>query len=490
MEKLYDLELQVEKTINNLNNIIKFIQINNLIEKNEKSFNIIKDNYETLTTQDVDLLKFDFNGLSRTVPTIIHPDTFHDNRELGAKATEVLQNFNGTIDSVKKIVKKANEEGQTTYLWHLNKTNSAEQEYQKAYEQEKKQYQEEYDPRRRSSNQTENQSQRSAGAYEEEYHNQNYYDFRNQTDRTKSRGFRQYNEEDESYDEDSWMRTQAKKVSEYVKSRINFKINKIPSTEKDYFSLKALYERKIRSLQYKIETTKGTIQSLYTERNRTIYEGEYVCSESNIDNEYNKECQEMLTNYNKMNDDLDILKLDIDNRLKELNFIISEQYRAYQSYYDRILNLYNQENKMVKQKMTNLLNIPKGMSTNNYFKKYLRIINNPPQKEIIKIRKNILENDSSYQSLKESIEILSNKCIALKNKMDYYEKNADEIKISKYEEYLEKYRVKEKQIITQIETKEKALSNLENSLGCTKWQYENFQIVYGHLANSEGAKRR
>ena len=41
MEKLYDLELQVEKTINNLNNIIKFIQINNLIEKNEKSFNII-----------------------------------------------------------------------------------------------------------------------------------------------------------------------------------------------------------------------------------------------------------------------------------------------------------------------------------------------------------------------------------------------------------------------------------------------------------------
>ena len=57
MEKLYDLELQVEKTINNLNNIIKFIQINNLIEKNEKSFNIIKDDYETLTTQDVDLLK-------------------------------------------------------------------------------------------------------------------------------------------------------------------------------------------------------------------------------------------------------------------------------------------------------------------------------------------------------------------------------------------------------------------------------------------------
>lgn len=490
MEKLYDLELQVEKTINNLNNIIKFIQINNLIEKNEKSFNIIKDDYETLTTKDVDLLKFDFNSLSRTIPTIIHPDKFHDNRELGAKATEVLQNFNGTIDSVKKIVKKANEEGQTTYLWHLNKTNNTEQEYQRNYEQGQSQKQEEQGSRRRRrSDRTENQSQRSAGPYEEGYHSQYYYDFRN-PDKNKKRGFGYYNEEAESYDEDSWIKTQAKKASKYVKSRINFKINKVPSTEKDYISLKALYERKIRNLQYKIETTKGTIQSLYTERNRTIFEGEYVCSESNIDNEYNKEFQEMLTNYYKMNDDLDIFKLDIDKRLKELNFIISEQYRAYQSYYDRILNLYNQENEMVNQKMTNLLNIPKGMSIDNYFKRYIRILNNPPQKEIFKIRKNILENDPTYQSLKESIESLSNKCIALKNKMDYYDQNVYIIKTSKYNEYLEKYRVKEKQIITQIETKEKALSNLENSLGYTKCQYENFQTVYGHLTNGEGAKSR
>ena len=60
MERLYELELQVEKIINILNNVIKFIQMNNLIEERENAFNIIKDNYQTLTTQDVDLLNFNF----------------------------------------------------------------------------------------------------------------------------------------------------------------------------------------------------------------------------------------------------------------------------------------------------------------------------------------------------------------------------------------------------------------------------------------------
>ena len=50
MERLYELELQVEKIINILNNVIKFIQMNNLIEERENAFNIIKDNYQTLTT--------------------------------------------------------------------------------------------------------------------------------------------------------------------------------------------------------------------------------------------------------------------------------------------------------------------------------------------------------------------------------------------------------------------------------------------------------
>ena len=62
MERLYELELQVEKIINILNNVIKFIQMNNLIEERENAFNIIKDNYQTLTTQDVDLLNFNFKN--------------------------------------------------------------------------------------------------------------------------------------------------------------------------------------------------------------------------------------------------------------------------------------------------------------------------------------------------------------------------------------------------------------------------------------------
>ena len=65
MERLYELELQVEKIINILNNVIKFIQMNNLIEERENAFNIIKDNYQTLTTQDVDLLNYNFKKLAR-----------------------------------------------------------------------------------------------------------------------------------------------------------------------------------------------------------------------------------------------------------------------------------------------------------------------------------------------------------------------------------------------------------------------------------------
>ena len=145
MERLYELELQVEKIINILNNVIKFIQMNNLIEERENAFNIIKDNYQTLTTQDVDLLNFNFKKLARSVATIIHPDRFPQDEELGAKANEILQSFNGSIDSLNIQVKDALTHGQTTYLWHLNKTNKAEQEYQRAYDQEKKQYQEEYE---------------------------------------------------------------------------------------------------------------------------------------------------------------------------------------------------------------------------------------------------------------------------------------------------------------------------------------------------------
>ena len=37
MERLYELELQVEKIINILNNVIKFIQMNNLIEERENA---------------------------------------------------------------------------------------------------------------------------------------------------------------------------------------------------------------------------------------------------------------------------------------------------------------------------------------------------------------------------------------------------------------------------------------------------------------------
>ena len=122
MERLYELELQVEKIINILNNVIKFIQMNNLIEERENAFNIIKDNYQTLTTQDVDLLNFNFKKLARSVATIIHPDRFPQDEELGAKANEILQSFNGSIDSLNIQVKDALTHGQTTYLWHLNKT--------------------------------------------------------------------------------------------------------------------------------------------------------------------------------------------------------------------------------------------------------------------------------------------------------------------------------------------------------------------------------
>lgn len=490
MAEIYDLELEVEKTINNLNNIIKFIQINNLIEKNEKSFNIIKNNYETLTTKEVDLLKFDFRDLSRSVSTIVHPDTFYNNQELGVKANEVLQSFNGTIDSVKRCVNKALKDGKTSYLWHLNKTNNAKQEYQEAYEQEKRQYQEEYGPRRRRSNRTENQSEKNSRTYDEEYRGRNYYDFRNQTDRTKSRGFGHYNEETESYDEDSWIKTQAKKASEYVKSRINFKINKIPSTEKDYVTLKALYERKIRSIQYEINATKNKIQSLNNKHYQIIFERDRFCSQSNIEAEYERELEEITVNKQRVSDELNLLHFNINRRINELTPLINEQYRAYQSYYAQMCNLYNREKEMISRGMTRLLNIPKGMSLDNYFNKYHQIFNNPPQMKIVSIRNDILKSDPTYCHLEERIEILNNKYKELRNKINDYIQNANEMKSDKYKNYQQKYVALEKQIIDEIESKKKTLSGLESNLSYSNWQYVNFQTEYGHLANNEGAKRR
>ena len=487
MEKLYELELQVEKTINILNNVIKFIQINNLIEERENAFNIIKDNYQTLTTQDVDLLNFNFKKLARSVSTIIHPDRFPQDEELGAKATEILQSFNGSIDSLNIQVKDALTHGQTTYLWHLNKTNKAEQEYQRAYEQEKKQYQEEYGPRRRRSNHTENQSQRNT--HEGNYRGQNYYNYKSRADKTQSQGSRYYSEEAESYNEDSWIKTQANKAYEYVKSRINFKINKIPSTEKDYVTLKALYERKIRSIQYEINATKNKIQSLNNKHYQIIFEKDRFCSHSNIEAEYAKELQGITVNQQRVNDELNLLDSKINRRVNELMPLINGEYRTYQSYYAQMCNLYNQEKEMVSRGMTRLLNIPKGMSIDDYFDKYHQIFNNPPQKEIVNIKNDILGSDPTYHHLEERIEILNNKYTELENKINYYIQNANEIKSDKYRKYQQKYVALEKQVIDEIESKKKTLSDLESNLSYSNWQYVNFQTEYGHLAN-EGTKRR
>ena len=488
MERLYELELQVEKIINILNNVIKFIQMNNLIEERENAFNIIKDNYQTLTTQDVDLLNFNFKKLARSVATIIHPDRFPQDEELGAKANEILQSFNGSIDSLNIQVKDALTHGQTTYLWHLNKTNKAEQEYQRAYDQEKKQYQEEYGPRRRRSNRTENQSQRNT--HEGNYRGQNYYNYKSRADKTQSQGSRYYSEEAESYNEDSWIKTQAKKASEYVKSRINFKINKIPSTEKDYVTLKALYERKIRSIQYEINATKNKIQSLNNKHYQIIFERDRFCSQSNIEAEYERELEEITVNKQRVSDELNLLHFNINRRISELTPLINEQYRAYQSYYAQMCNLYNREKEMVSRGMTRLLNIPKGMSLDNYFNKYHQIFNNPPQMKIVSIKNDILKSDPTYCHLEERIEILNNKYKELRNKINDYIQNANEIKSDKYKKYQQKYVALEKQVIDEIESKKKTLSGLESNLSYSNWQYVNFQTEYGHLANSEGAKRR
>ena len=68
--------------------------------------------------------------------------------------------------------------------------------------------------------------------------------------------------------------------------------------------------------------------------------------------------------------------------------------------------------------------------------------------------------------------------------------NANEIKSDKYKKYQQKYVALEKQVIDEIESKKKTLSGLESNLSYSNWQYVNFQTEYGHLANSEGAKRR
>lgn len=487
MERLYELELQVEKIINILNNVIKFIQINNLAEERENAFNIIKDNYQTLTTQDVDLLNFNFKKLARSVLTIIHPDRFSQDEELVAKATEILQRFNGSIDSLNIQVKDALTHGQTTYLWRLNKTNKAEQEYQRAYEQEKKQYQEEYGQQRTRNNRTENQSQRNT--HEGNYRGQNYYNYKSRADKTQSQGSRYYSEESESYKKDSWIKTQANRAYEYVNSRINFKINKIPSTEKDYVTLKALYERKIRSIQYEINATKNKIQSLNNKHYQIIFEKDRFCSPSNIEAEYAKELQGITLNQQRINDELNLLNSNINRRINELMPLINEEYRAYQSYYAQMCNLYNQERKMVSRKMTRLLNIPKGMSIDDYFDKYHQIFNNPPQKEIVNIKNDILGSDPTYRHLEKHIEILNNKYTELENKINYYIQNANEIKSDKYRKYQQKYVALEKKVIGEIESKKKTLSDLESNLSYSNCQYVNFQSEYGHQAN-EGDKRR
>lgn len=488
MERLYDLELQVEKTINILNDVIKFIQINNLMEERENAFNIIKDNYQTLTTQDVDLLNFNFKKLARSVSSIIHPDRFPKNQELGIKATEILQSFNGSIDSINDQVKVALANGQTTYLWHSNKANNAEQEYQRAYQQEKNQYQEEYGSQRWGSKHKGDQSQRNYGAYGEDYRGQDYYDFRDRTNRNQS--YRYYSDEAESYNKDGWIKTQANKAYEYVKSRINFKINKIPSTEKDYVTLKAIYERKIRSIQYEIDTIKSKIQSLNNKHCQIIVEKERYCSNSNIEEEYARELQGITINQQKVSDELNLLNFNINRRINELMPLINEEYRAYQSYYAQMRNLYNQEIQMVRRGMTRLLNIPEGMSTDDYFDKYRQIFDNPPQKEIVNIRNDILGNDPTYRQLEDRIGELNNKYTKLGNRINYYIQNANEIKSDKYEKYQQKYVELEKQIIDEIKSKKNTLSNLESNLDYSNWQYVNFQTKYGHLANAEGAKRR
>lgn len=487
MERLYELESQVEKIINILNNVIKFIQINNLIEEREISFNIIKDNYQTLTTQDVDLLNFNFKKLARSVSKIIHPDRFFRDEELSDKANEILQAFNGSIDSLNIQVKDALTHGQTTYLWHLNKTNKAEQEYQRAYEQEKKQYQEEYGPRRRRSNRTENQSQRNTN--EENYRGQNNYNYKSRADKTQSQGSRYYSEEAESYNEDSWIKTQTTKAYEYVKSRINFKINKIPSTEKDYVTLKTLYERKIRSIQYEINATKNKIQSLNNKHYQIIFEKDRFCSHSNIEAEYAKELQRITVNQQRVNYELNLLDTNINRRVNELMPEINEKYQAYQSYYDKMCNLYNLEKKMVSRGMTRLLRIPKRMSIDEHFGRYHQIFNNPPQKEKDNIKNDILGSDPIYNQLEERIVFLNNKYTELENKINYYNQNANEIKADKYRKYQQKYVALEKEVIDEIESNKKALSDLESNLSYLNWQYVNFQTKYGHLAN-EGAKRR
>lgn len=490
MTKLYDLENQVEATINILNNVIKFIQTNNLMEERENSFNIIKDNYQTLTTHDVDLLNFNFKKLARSVSSLIHPDRFPKDQDLIDKANELLQSFNGSIDSVAKNVSKALADGQTTYLWHSNKTNNAEKEYQRAYEKEKNQYQKEYGSRRRRSNHTEDQSQRNSGAYEENYRGQNYNDFRN-TNRSQSRGFRYYSAEAESYDEDSWIKTQATQAYEYVRSRFNFIIKKVPSTEKDYVTLKVLYEEKIRSLEYKINATESKIQSLNNKYSQVIVEKEHYCSHNNIEAEYARELQKITINKQNVSEELNLLNSNINRRINDLMPLINEEYRAYQSYRDQMINLYEQEKQMASRGMTRLLNIPKGMSTDDYFfKKYNQIINNPPQNEIVNIRNEILKRDPQYRYLEERIVTINKKYKELENRINYYVQNANEIKNGKYKKYQKKYLALEKSILDERDLEKNALKDLKTELSYSNWRYDDFQEQYGYLANAEGAKRR
>lgn len=478
-----------EKFLLALSETIKF-QVKNGVDNSErqnKSLDFIKQQYEILTKTDVNLLTDEFEETFKKIYkkglTLVHPDLYPKDEANAQKITASYEAYDTIIKEI-DLLKQHNimeyYYSPTTY----SSTQGSNQSYgsRPGY----------------NYNQQGNGYSNSQG-YNTGYYNQNGYGGQQSSYYQQSYGYQsnthqaQYDSEDvhgfEANTYGSWNRGDAKteqpEFFKTVKNAWDLYVRKIPTTYEDYNRILNFYQKKISSTEKEVASRKRTFDNVKSNLDKINIEWNNATSVWNIEEEYRRECARLNAKAESARKECQRLNELMNRRVGELQSEFDQRVAEYEVQYRRYFALYSEIYRLIQSGGFDLnriyLNTDKTYE--EMFQEASNYLNAYPNRNIAiaRIESSILKNDKKYSALEQALmEADQNWRNCGRDYSDWYnnpleKKNQLLLQINSY------YSNLSSQLQAKVTKASNLYENICEKLDDLRQRLATFMEMYGHL---------